>query len=83
MASRVRRPVRFVDPAYYRPLRRGVCSRIRGDESGNALVLAIAAVLLTGLLMGIVFSSVMFSVGHTTATRAAAASRAEIGRAHV
>lgn len=49
---------------------------LKRDESGNALVLAIAAVLLTGLLMGIVFSTVMFSVGHTTATRAQAASRA-------
>ena len=56
--------------------RRVVRGRVHGDESGTALVMAIAAVLLTGLLMGIVFSSVMFSVGHTTATRAQAASRA-------
>ena len=62
--------------AVVRCARRSGLRRTHGDESGNALVMAIAAVLLTGLLMGIVFSSVMFSVGHTTATRAQAASRA-------
>lgn len=56
--------------------RRSRPGRVHADDSGTALVMAIAAVLLTGLLMGIVFSSVMFSVGHTTATRAEAASRA-------
>ena len=53
-----------------------VLGRLRTDESGNALVLSIAAVLLTGLLMGVVFSSVMFTIGNTTANRANAESRA-------
>lgn len=69
----VHMPARTPDPT--RPILDSV-RRIRGDESGNALVLSIAAVLLTGLLMGVVFSSVMFTIGNTTANRASAESRA-------
>ena len=57
-------------------------------ESGNMLVLAMGAVLIVGLLMTVIFTSVMFTVGNTTASRAHAASRAaaeggaqQVGRA--
>ncbi len=69
--SEADRPVTYLP----RGLRRGL-AQARKDESGNALVLSIAAVLLTGLLMGVVFSSVMFTIGNTTANRANAEARA-------
>src|SRR5690554_261477 len=48
----------------------------KDDERGSALVIANASVVLTGILMAVVLSSVVYSVGHTSASRAEAEARA-------
>lgn len=49
--------------------------RHRRDD-GNAMVLTMATVLLTGMMMAVILSTLVFSVGHTTANRAAVESQA-------
>lgn len=46
------------------------------DDRGNAMVLVLASVMLITLLMGVMLSSIMFSIGQTTASRAHAQSQA-------